>query len=322
MNAKDEIIELRKTIEEHNRNYYELDAPTVTDFEYDALMRRLKELEAAHPELKTPDSPTQHVGGKVSSAFTPVKHEVPLESLNDVFSFEEVEDFCTKTSAAVSDAEYTVEPKIDGLSMSLEYENGVFVRGATRGDGITGEDVTENLRTVRSLPKRLSGDAPERLIVRGEVYMAKSVFAEINGQREHDGKPLLANPRNAAAGSMRQLDPKVTAERRLDIIIFNVQLTTGKRFLTHSESLDWLETLGLPVVRHEKCVTAAECAECIARIGENRGALVPMIRTPSSTVSFPPQPANRAAAITTISRSATTFVIFFIFKYPLCKFIK
>ncbi|MBQ4040097.1 MAG: NAD-dependent DNA ligase LigA, partial [Oscillospiraceae bacterium] len=222
MTPIEEIRALKAEIYEHNKRYYEQDAPTVSDYEYDMLMQRLKKLEAEYPELKTADSPTQRVGGKASDAFSPVTHEVPLESLNDVFSVEEVESFVTKVSEAVENAEYVAEPKIDGLSVALYYENGVFVQGATRGDGVTGEDVTANLLTIKDIPKRLE-NAPEHLAVRGEVYMSKTVFAELNEQREINGEQLLANPRNAAAGSLRQLDPEVARSRRLSIMVFNVQ---------------------------------------------------------------------------------------------------
>ena len=266
---KREIEALRTEIEEHNRHYYDEDAPVISDFEYDALLRRLEELEAAHPEYYDPNSPTQHVGGTVKSSFAPVTHAVPLESLNDVFSFDELRAFDERVSAALAGREYSVEPKIDGLSMSLEYENGVFVRGATRGDGVTGEDVTENLKTVRNLPKRLK-NAPPRLIVRGEVYMSREVFAELNAAREERGDALLANPRNAAAGSMRQQDPKVAAARKLDICVFNVQLAEGVSFSTHGESLDALESYGFYVVPHTICGTIDACCELINDIGEHR----------------------------------------------------
>ena len=266
---KREIEALRAEIEEHNRRYYDEDAPVISDFEYDALLRRLEELEAAHPEYYDPNSPTQHVGGTVKSSFAPVTHAVPLESLNDVFSFDELRAFDERVSAALAGREYSVEPKIDGLSMSLEYENGVFVRGATRGDGVTGEDVTENLKTVRNLPKRLK-NAPPRLIVRGEVYMSREVFAELNAAREERGDALLANPRNAAAGSMRQQDPKVAAARKLDICVFNVQLAEGVSFSTHGESLDALESYGFYVVPHTICGTIDACCELINDIGEHR----------------------------------------------------
>ena len=268
---KREIEALRAEIEEHNRHYYDEDAPVISDFEYDALLRRLEELEAAHPEFYDPKSPTQHVGGTVKSSFAPVTHEVPLESLNDVFSFEELRAFDERVTAELPGREYSVEPKIDGLSMSLEYENGVFVRGATRGDGVTGEDVTENLKTVRNLPMRLK-NAPPRLIVRGEVYMSRAVFEELNAARADRGEPLLANPRNAAAGSMRQQDPKVAAARKLDICVFNVQKAEGVSFETHGESLDALASYGFYVVLHTICAGMDACCERIREIGEGREA--------------------------------------------------
>ena len=267
--VKREIEALRAEIEEHNRHYYDEDAPVISDFEYDALLRRLEELEAAHPEFYDPKSPTQHVGGTAKSTFAPVTHEVPLESLNDVFSFEELKAFDERVSSALGEREYSVEPKIDGLSMSLEYENGVFVRGATRGDGVTGEDVTENLRTVRNLPKTLT-NAPPRLIVRGEVYMSRAVFEELNAKRAERGEQLLANPRNAAAGSMRQQDPKVAAARKLDICVFNIQKAEGVSFTTHSETLEALTSYGFYAVPHTVCTDIDECCRHITEIGENR----------------------------------------------------
>lgn len=272
MDALQEIEALRAELKEHNRHYYEEDAPVISDFEYDALMRRLTELEKAHPEFFSPDSPTQRVGGQARSTFAAVTHEVPLESLTDVFSVEELGAFGERMLSLLPEGrEYCVEPKIDGLSMSLEYENGVFVRGATRGDGVTGEDVTENLRTVQSLPKKLRG-APERLVVRGEVYMSRAVFAELNALREIGGEPLLANPRNAAAGSMRQLDPGVARERKLDIIVFNIQKAEGKTFLKHSETLDALRAYGFDTVPYTLCGDIGSCRGEIDRIGENREA--------------------------------------------------
>ena len=200
MDFKQEIEHLRREIEKNSHLYYDLDAPLISDFEYDAMMRRLEELEAEHPELVTPDSPTQHVGGQAMSSFAPVTHEAPLESLTDVFSEEELMEFGHKMNELVTvPHQYSVEPKIDGLSMALRYENGVFVQGATRGSGTVGEDVTENLRTIRNLPMQLK-NAPEHLVVRGEVYMSKAVFQELNGEREVRGEALFANPRNAAAG--------------------------------------------------------------------------------------------------------------------------
>ena len=273
MDVEKEIISLRRELERHNRLYYVEDAPEISDYEYDMLMQRLKALEAEHPELITPDSPTQKVGGEVLSKFEPVQHQVPLESLTDVFSYEELFAFGERMDASLPGGHsYVVEPKIDGLSMSLEYENGVFVRGATRGDGVTGENVTENLRTVRSLPLRIE-NAPERLIVRGEVYMSKAVFEELNAWRELKGEPLLANPRNAAAGSMRQLDPKVAASRKLDIICFNMQYSSDEKYLSHTETLDAMRSMGFPVVPYKKFNDIKECVERIRWLGENRGDL-------------------------------------------------
>lgn len=273
MNVQKEIISLRRELEKHNRLYYVEDAPVISDYEYDMLMQRLKALEAEHPELVTPDSPTQKVGGAALSKFEPVQHQVPLESLTDVFSYDELFAFGERMDSLLpEDHSYVVEPKIDGLSMSLEYENGVFVRGATRGDGITGENVTENLRTVRSLPLHIE-NAPERLIVRGEVYMSKTVFEELNAQRELNGEPLLANPRNAAAGSMRQLDPKVAASRKLDIICFNLQYSSGDEYLSHSDTLDAMRAMGFPVVPYKKYDNIKDCVQRIEWLGENRGEL-------------------------------------------------
>lgn len=271
MDAKTEIEKLREEIEYHNRLYYVNDAPVISDYDYDMLMVRLIKLEEEHPELVTPTSPTQRVGGKALSQFTPVHHQVPLESLSDVFSFDELRAFGERMEQALgNDRQFCVEPKIDGLSMSLEYENGYFVRGATRGDGVTGEDVTENLRTVRSLPMHLV-DAPEYLIVRGEVYMSKAVFNELNAEREINGEALLANPRNAAAGSIRQLDPKVAASRKLDIVCFNMQYTDGEPYMTHSETLDAMKHMGFPIVPYKLCGTICECCERIEQIGQERG---------------------------------------------------
>ena len=270
MNAKEEIQKLKTTIEEHSKSYYVLDAPTISDYEYDMLMQRLKVLEEENPELKTPDSPTQRVGGEALEKFGQIEHEVPLESLNDVFSLEELAAFSQRMDAALTEEHgYVAEPKIDGLSMALEYENGIFVRGATRGDGRIGEDVTHNLKTIRSLPLKLK-NAPKKLIVRGEVYMSKTVFEELNALREENGEALLANPRNAAAGSMRQLDPKVTASRKLDIIVFNIQTAGDMSFNTHSETLDFLEEQGFDVVPYKLCHTIEECCSHIEYMGEHR----------------------------------------------------
>ena len=273
MEVQKEIEKLRKEINYHSKLYYVYDAPVISDYDFDMLMQRLKTLENEHPELITPDSPTQRVGGQALSQFTQVHHQVPLESLTDVFSYDELFAFGERMDSLISESHnYTVEPKIDGLSMSLEYENGVFVRGATRGDGTTGEDVTENLRTVRSVPLRID-NAPERLIVRGEVYMSKAVFEELNREREIKGEPLLANPRNAAAGSMRQLDPKVAASRKLDIICFNLQYTSGEPFATHAETLDAMRDMGFPVVQYKVYDNIRDCVERIEWLGENRGEL-------------------------------------------------
>ena len=273
MDVQKEIVSLRRELEKHNRLYYVEDAPIISDYEYDMLMQRLKALEDEHPELITPDSPTQKVGGAALSKFEPVHHQVPLESLTDVFSYDELFAFGERMDAAFGGKQrYSVEPKIDGLSMSLEYENGVFIRGATRGDGVTGENVTENLRTVRSLPLHIE-NAPERLIVRGEVYMSKAVFEELNAQRELKGEALLANPRNAAAGSMRQLDPKVAASRKLDIICFNMQFSSDDKYISHAQTLDAMREMGFPVVPYKCYDNIKDCVERIQWLGENRGEL-------------------------------------------------
>lgn len=271
MDAKTEIEKLRNEIEYHNKLYYVDDAPVISDYDYDMLMVRLIKLEEEHPELITPTSPTQRVGGAALSQFTQVTHQVPLESLSDVFSYEELADFGVRMDQALgSDRIFCVEPKVDGLSMSLEYENGYFVRGATRGDGLVGEDVTENLKTVRSLPMHIV-DAPAHLIVRGEVYMSKSVFNELNAVREVNGEALLANPRNAAAGSIRQLDPKIAASRKLDIVCFNMQYSDGEPYASHSETLDAMKHMGFPVIPYKLCDSIGECCERIDWIGQSRG---------------------------------------------------
>ena len=267
---REEMKYLRDYLNQQGYLYYVLDAPVIPDYEYDRLNRRLEELEAAHPEEVTADSPTQRIGGKTLEGFQPYTHDVPLESLQDVFNDEEVAEFCEKMDQALgAPVEYSVEPKVDGLSVALEYRDGVFVRGATRGDGRVGEDVTENLKTVRSIPMSLPDKLP-RLIVRGEVYMARSVFEEINGMRELQGKPLMANPRNAAAGSLRQLDPKVCAERKLDIQIFNLQLAEGKEFATHQEALDYMASQHFKVIPHKTLRGTGDVQLEIARINEER----------------------------------------------------
>ena len=273
MDVQKEINELRRKLNYYGKLYYVDDAPAISDYEYDMLMQQLKALEREHPELITPDSPTQRIGGPALSKFEPVHHQVPLESLTDVFSVDELFAFGERMDSMLpGHHSYTVEPKIDGLSMSLEYENGVFVRGATRGDGVTGEDVTENLRTVRSLPLRIE-NAPERLIVRGEVYMSRAVFNELNAQREINGEKLLANPRNAAAGSIRQLDPKIAASRKLDIICFNMQYSSDDIYTSHAQTLDAMKAMGFPVVPYMKYDSIRDCVERIEWLGEHRDEL-------------------------------------------------
>ena len=270
MDYRERIQELRELLNENGYRYYVLDAPTMSDREYDLLNRELEELEAAHPEEVTPDSPTQRIGGKLLQGFETYAHEVPLESLQDVFDDEEVGDFCRRMEETLgADAVYSVEPKVDGLSVALEYRDGVFVRGATRGDGRVGEDVTENLRTIRSIPMTLPEKLP-RLIVRGEVFMARSVFEEINAQRELEGKALMANPRNAAAGSLRQLDPKICAQRRLDIQVFNLQLAEGRSFESHSETLEYLASQRFRVIPHKTLSSREQVWEEICRINDER----------------------------------------------------
>ena len=269
MDFHTEIDQLRRELERAGYEYYVLDKPTMSDYDYDHKLRRLEELEQAHPETVTPDSPTQRVGGQALSSFEPVRHRVPLESLQDVFDFDEVRAFDQRVQSAVAGAVYVVEPKVDGLSVALEYENGLFVRGATRGDGQVGEDVTANLRTVRSIPLRVDG-APEHLIVRGEVFMPKKVFHALNDERERRGEALFANPRNAAAGSLRQQDPKIAAQRKLDILVFNVQWSDGAAFQTHEETLDYLAQKGFKVIPHQLCTTMDQVIGAITQIGEER----------------------------------------------------
>lgn len=269
MDYREEMKQLRDYLNEQGYKYYVLDAPVIPDYEYDRLLRRLEDLEKEHPEEIVPDSPTQRVGGQTLEGFQQVRHDVPLESLQDVFSPEEVSEFTQRMEQALGTVEYSVEPKVDGLSVALEYRNGEFYQGATRGDGRVGEDVTENLRTIRSIPMTLSEKLP-RLIVRGEVYMARSVFEEINAQRELRGEALMANPRNAAAGSLRQLDPKIAAQRRLDIQVFNLQLAEGRTFTTHSETLEYLESQHFRVIPHKTLRTAAQCQAEIDRINDER----------------------------------------------------
>jgi len=271
MDAKSEIERLRTVLNQAGYEYYVMDNPTMSDYDYDHQLRRLEELEAAHPELVTPDSPTQRVGGQVQEGFQPVTHQVPLESLQDVFDLGELSEFDQRVRGAVPEAEYDVEPKVDGLSVALEYVDGAFVRGATRGDGRVGEDVTANLKTIRAIPLKLPEPVPH-LIVRGEVFMPRTVFARLNEEREQSGEALFANPRNAAAGSLRQLDPRIAAARQLSIIVFNVQYVEGISFTTHTESLDWLERMRFKVIPHDTCSTIEQAGASIRSIGENRTA--------------------------------------------------
>ena len=269
MDDLSEIQQLRRELIQAGHEYYVLDAPTMSDYDYDHKLRRLEELEARHPEAITPDSPTQRVGGEAVSSFAPVTHRVPLESLQDVFDFDEVRAFDKRVRETVQDAAYMTEPKVDGLSVALEYRDGLFVRGATRGDGQVGEDVTENLRTIKSIPLRIP-DSVGGLIVRGEVYMPKKVFHALNEERERRGEALFANPRNAAAGSLRQQDPKVAAARHLDIAVFNVQWSENVQFKTHGETLDYLKAKGFKVIPHYSCQTIEQAVEHVREIGEGR----------------------------------------------------
>ena len=271
MEAEKRIAELTKILQEANYKYYVLDTPEMQDFEYDRLLRELEELEAANPHLVSPDSPTQRVGGAAISAFEKYAHPVPLMSLQDVFSLEELGEFLDKTLETYPAAEFSVEPKVDGLSVALEYQDGQFVRGATRGDGNVGEDVTENLKTIRSIP--MTVDAPGRLIVRGEVYMPKKSFEKLNAAQEAEGKPLFANPRNAAAGSLRQLDPKIAAKRGLDIYIFNIQMYDEKVFESHAESLAWLKSLKFKVIPSKILKTSAKINDQVLNINDTREKL-------------------------------------------------
>lgn len=271
--AQKRVEELRAVIEKNNRLYYDQDAPELEDYQYDALIRELRELEAAFPQLVSETSPTQHVGGIASSRFAKVTHAVKMESLLDAFSYEELRDFDRRVRDAGIQPEYVVEIKIDGLSCSLEYENGTLVRASTRGDGLVGEDVTANVMAIRRVPKQLK-DAPEYLEVRGEVYMPHQAFQKLCAEQELQGAAPFKNPRNAAAGSLRQKDAKVTAGRGLSIFVFNVQQIRGKTLSSHAESLDYLKSLGLPVSPRYHVVRDIEDAiQEIEQIGQNRAKL-------------------------------------------------
>ena len=272
MEPQKRMQELTALLNEAGYRYYVLDDPTLPDFEYDRLLRELENLEKEYPECTLPDSPTKRVGGQAVNTFGEVTHAVPLMSLQDVFSMEELEDFLVRTKEALPNAAYSVEPKIDGLSVALEYENGRFIRGATRGDGVVGEDVTENLKTIRSIPMMIE-NAPSRLIVRGEVYMPKKTFHALNAVLEENGEKTFANPRNAAAGSLRQKDPKVTAKRKLDILVFNVQLAEGVTFTSHCETLEYLKSLRFKVIPYKKLSDSNAIKKEIIRINEEREKL-------------------------------------------------
>ena len=262
--------ELRRELRYHSDLYYNQDAPEIDDFTYDKLMRELEDIEAEFPDLITSDSPTQKVGGQAGEKFSPVVHAVQMASLHDSFSFDELRDFDRKVRETAPDTVYVVEPKIDGLSVSVEYRNGVLVRASTRGDGITGEDVTDNILTIKSLPHRLK-NAPAYLEVRGEVYMSFESFLALTKRQEENEEKPFKNPRNAAAGSLRQKDSRVTASRTLDILLFNTQQIEGETLTSHIESLEYLSSLGLPTAFHKECSTIDEVIAEIEKIGDNRG---------------------------------------------------
>ncbi len=269
--AEKRIRELKDLVRYHSRLYYDLDSPELDDYEYDLLYHELLDLENEFPDLKSSDSPTQKVGGSVSFKFAPVAHKVQMGSLQDVFSFDELYDFDIRVRSVIENPEYVVEPKIDGLSVSLEYRNGIFVRGSTRGDGFTGEDVTHNLMTIASIPKKIDCKNVSYLELRGEVYISKETFKKLVDSQELSGEKPFKNPRNAAAGSLRQKDAKISAKRGLDIFIFNIQQCEGREFLSHSETLDFVKSLGFPVsVSYNRYDNIYDAVENIKFIGENR----------------------------------------------------
>ncbi len=270
--AKVKVAQLTEELNYHNDRYYNHDDPVISDYEYDALLRDLENLEADFPQLLSPSSPTQRVGGSRGEKFSPVTHTVPMESLHDSFSHDEIRDFDRKVREVIPHPVYVVEPKFDGLSVSCEYRNGVFVRGSTRGDGTVGEDVTENLMTIKSLPKRLA-DAPAFLEVRGEVYMSVATFERIVSEQENNGEKPFKNPRNAAAGSLRQKDARITARRNLDIFVFNIQAVEGMSFTTHTQTLDYLTELGFPTAYYHSFDNIDEVLGEIERIDAHRGDL-------------------------------------------------
>ena len=268
--AKQRVEELSKQLKYHNKKYYIDDAPEIEDFEYDRMLRELEDLEKEYPQLLKEDSPTQTVGGAANRLFSEVVHSVKMESLQDVFNFEELRTFGEKID--LNRTKFSVEPKIDGLSVSLEYKDGLFFRGSTRGDGVVGEDVTANLMQIKSIPKAIEFDG--ELEVRGEVYMPKESFLKLLERQELMGEAPAKNPRNAAAGSLRQKNPKITKERELSIFIFNIQRVTGKEFSSHIETLDFLKSLGFNTLPfYTKCNNMEEVIAEIERIGDNRGDL-------------------------------------------------
>lgn len=270
--AKERIEKLRQQIEKYNREYYVEDNPSVPDAEYDRLMQKLIELEKQHPELLTPDSPSQRVGGEPLDAFQKVEHRVPMLSLGNAFNEQDLRDFDRRIKQAVGPVSYVCELKIDGLAVSLTYENGVFIRGATRGDGTTGEDITANLKTIRTIPLRLAD--PVDLEVRGEAFMPRRSFTRLNEEKKRRGEEPFANPRNAAAGSLRQLDPKIAASRNLDIFLYGIGLLEGKQIASHSEGLEYLKKLGLKTNPHwKKCNDIEEVLEYVEDGLKKRAAL-------------------------------------------------
>lgn len=268
--AKQRIESLTEELNKHNYNYYVLDNPTIDDYDYDMKMQELKHLEEQYPEYKLQDSPTQRVGGEALNKFEKVPHTVQMGSLQDVFSFEQVEDFCNRCTSAVKNPTFIVEPKIDGLSVSLEYINGVFTRGSTRGDGLVGENITNNLKTIKSIPLKLNKTVTS-LEVRGEVYMPRKSFVSLVEEQEINDEQPFKNPRNAAAGSLRQKNPKITAKRKLDIFVFNVQASEGLQYTRHKDSLDLMASLGFKVIpSYIECKTSEEIINRIKEIGNER----------------------------------------------------
>lgn len=269
--AKKRVKQLRDELKYHSDLYYNQDNPEIDDFSYDKMMRELEDIEAQFPELVTPDSPTVKVGGQAGEKFSPVTHTVQMASLHDSFSFDEIRDFDRKVREVTKNPKYVVEPKIDGLSVSVEYVNGVLSRASTRGDGITGEDVTDNILTIKSLPHRLE-NAPRYLELRGEVYMSFESFSQLTKRQEEKEEKTFKNPRNAAAGSLRQKDSGITAQRNLDIFIFNIQQIEGKDLNSHEQSLDYIKSLEIPVAFYKSFDNIEDVIAEINKIGDNRGS--------------------------------------------------